>query len=561
MKFSKKEAVIFVGIALLFLALRLPGIHLPYHQDEYKWPIIVNPALTAPGGIPHPPLGEAIYRTGLYMFGSDNFRIVPLIFGFANIFLIYFIVRRKYSAKAAGWAALLFALSYYSILASLMVDTDGQILPFFFLLALWFYDSFNLSVDRKKWLWLILFLISISLGMLVKVSFLLAIGAFVLDFMFEKEIFSDKKKLAKTVGFGILGALVLVAVLYFSKFIFPFFNLESSAKYWEGFAKGFGGRNFFQTGIQFAKAVLYLSPVLVFGGLLSLYPYRKDLRLFHIFVALGLLFYLVLFDFSTGALDRYFEFLIVPLCIISGVLTEKLFNNRSSERNDWTWIILLFLVSSLIFIVQFINHYVPALHPKSEWIARLLSFKWNFLFPFTGGSGPLGFYVSFLFMALSYIYAAILVIWMYFRKGLKSEFFAAILILGLVYNFSFTEEYLFGKINGSASRLVYDAAEFIKNDSDIKKVTVYNDNGGYEIMKIGKYRRRLYTDPAFDLNAKVSTLNATKDYYLEINIPQIDPKSVYRKYFDSCKTVYSETDKNISAEVYDCRNVPDVKIN
>jgi hypothetical protein len=560
MKFNKREIMVFVGIAIIFILLRLPGIHLPLHQDEYKWPTIVNPALTAPGGVPHPPLGEFIYRTAGETVGYNNFRLVPFFFGFLNLILIYFIVRRRYSSKAAQWSALFFTFSYYSVLASLMVDTDGQILPFFFLLSLWFYDSFDLGENKKKWLWLGLFFVSIALGMLVKMSFILAIGAFVLDFLIEKEIFKDKKKLAKAFGFGVLGIVLLTALLYFSKFVFPFFNLGSSVKYWEGFAKGFNNRNFFQTGIQFAKAVLYLSPALVLAGLLSLFPYRKDLKLFHIFLGLGLVFYLVLFDFSTGALDRYLQFMIVPLCIISGAVFVKVFENKETklEKNDF---ISIFIISASIFALQFFNHFVPPLHPKAEWLNRLISLKWNFLFPFSGGSGPLGFYVSFLFMALIWICSAIFTASFLKMKNVKKRAAFCILVLGILYNGVFIEEYLFGKINGSAPKLVYAAAEFIKNDPDIKKVTVYNDNGGDEIMKIGKYRRRLYTDPAFNLNDKVSTLNATKDYYLEINIPRIDPGSVYRKFFDSCKIVYNRADKSISAKVYDCRGVPDIKLN
>lgn len=567
MKSYKKEILIFIGIAILFLALRVPAIHNPYHQDEYKWPIIVNPTLTAPGGIPHPPLGETIYRTGLYAFGSDNFRIIPFIFGFANLVLIYFIVRRRYSLKAAQWSALFFTLSYYSVLASLMVDTDGQILPFFFLLALWCYDSFNLSENKQKWLWLGLFIVSITLGMLVKVSFLLPIGAFILDFLIEKEIFKDKKKFAKTLGFGILGVLILAVLFYFSKFIFPFFNLQFALKYWEGFMKGFGSRNFFQTGIQFVKAIFYLSPALVLAGLISLFPYCKTLKLFHIFIGLGLMFYLVLFDFSQGALDRYFQFLIIPLCIIAGVLFAEMWQGiapplrPSPKGRGWGGAVyLLFIIPILIFFVQFINQYVPPLYPKAEWISRFLSLKWNFLFPFTGGSGPLGFYISFLFIALSFIYAAILVALYFIKKELKPQLFVAIFILGLVYNLSFTEEYLFGKINGSAPKLVEDATAFIKNDKDIKMVTVYNDNGGYDIIKTGKYRKRLYVDPKFDIAEKVKTLNSYKEHYLVIEIPRIDPESIYAKYFNSCKVVFEEEDKYIPAKIYDCRNAPNLKI-
>src|SRR3989344_1675118 len=131
----KKEYLLFLGILALFLMLRLPAIHAPYHQDEYKWPIIVNPALTAPGGIPHPPLSEAIYTATFNLFGSDNFRVTPLIFSVFNLALLYMVVRRRYGVMVALWSSLFFTLSFYGVLASLMVDTDGAVLPFFFLLS------------------------------------------------------------------------------------------------------------------------------------------------------------------------------------------------------------------------------------------------------------------------------------------------------------------------------------------------------------------------------------------------------------------------------------------
>lgn len=560
MKFSKKEILVFIGIAVLFVALRLPGIHLPLHQDEYKWPIIVNPALTAPGGIPHPPLSEFIYKTAGKIVGYDNFRLIPLSFGFLNLILIYFIVRRRYSVEAAEWSALFFTLSYYSILASLMVDTDGQILPFFFLLALWFYDSFSLSQDRNKWLWFSLCLVSMVLGLLVKISFVLAIGAITIDFLLNKWKELNKKTLALYLS-GFVGFAILVSILfYFAQDVFGGFNLSKIISYGEGFMKGFGSRNFFQSGIQFAKALLYLSPVLVFAGPISLFPYRRDLKLFHIFMALGLVFYLVLFDFSQGALDRYFQFMIVPLVIIAGVLAGRFINNRQvSIKNSHIFAGSIIMIG--IFLLHFINQYVPPLYPKTEWVSRFLSLKWNFLFPFSGGSGPLGFYISFLFVAISYIYAAVLAVGMYVKKELKPEFFALILVIGLVYNFSFAEEYLLGKINGFAPTLVYNAAEFIKNNPNIKYVTVYNDNGGAEIQATGKYRKRLYTNPTFDISEKIATLNKYKEHYLEINIPRIDSVSVYRKYLDSCAIIYKQTDRSISATVYDCKNAPDIKLN
>ena len=91
-------------------------------------------------------------------------------------------------------------------------------------------------------------------------------------------------------------------------------------------------------------------------------------------------------------------------------------------------------------------------------------------------------------------------------------------------------------------------------------VTAYNDNGGNEIQEIGKYRERLYVDPKFDVNEKVSNLNNYKEHYFVLNVPRLDQNSVYQKYFDSCHIIYDKVDKKMSAIIYDCRNIPDIKL-
>jgi hypothetical protein len=317
--------------------------------------------------------------------------------------------------------------------------------------------------------------------------------------------------------------------------------------------KGFGGRDFLQTGIQFVKALFYLSPALVLGGLLSLYPYRRDLKLFHIFIGLGLVFYLVLFDFSSGALDRYFQFMIVPLCIILGALVAEVLDHESKIMNyaKNKKFLLLLILSFMIFLTQFLPQYVPPLYPKTEWLSRILSLKWDFLYPFFGGSGPLGFYVSFLFIALSFALSVILAALAFLKKEMRPWALTLLLTIGLVYSLVFAEEYLFGKVNGSAPDLVEASVSFIKNDPDIKKVMVYNDNGGYDIRQTGKYARRLYATPQFEKNYE----EIFRDYYghvLYIDIPPVGAGTLYAAYLDSCRKIYKKSDKYITAEVLDC---------
>lgn len=552
----KKEFLWLVCFGILFVILHIPGVSQPYHQDEYKWPMIVNPTLTEPGGIPHPPIGEFLYRQAGFLVGYDNFRIVPFVFGFLNLFLLFYLSKTIFNSKTALWITGLFTISFYSLLASLMVDTDGAIIPFFLLLSSIAYYKIriqNFSLSKQNYKWLALLVVSVVCGFLVKVGFFLAPASLALDFLMQKRVFSDKKLLLKYLLYGLGVAVFFVAILFLAKTIFPFFDLSKAINYWEHFAN-FSNRGWGQTFIQFIKALFYLSPLLVITPFIADKEILKDTRPFVLFVALGLIFYILLFDFSIGALDRYFQFLIIPLCIISGAVLSKYIEYKKDCR-----LICPIIISVAIFLLQFLYHFVPSLHPKSEWINRVMSLKWNFLYPFSGGSGPLGFYISFAFIGLFWISSLVLFLAFLKNRNLKGFVLLGLLVFGLFYNTVFIQEYLFGKINGYAPALVRDATEFIKNNPDIKKVVVYNDNGGDEIRKTGKYEKRLYTSPQFDVKQKIETINNFSGHYLEIDIPPIDPKSVYREYLDSCVLVFDKNDKKIYARIYDCRSVEDIK--
>ena len=564
--FFSRELLAVILLALVFVLIRLPGVHLPLHQDEYKWPIAVNPDQSHVI-IPHPPLGEIIYRTAGYIVGfNTNFRFVPLFFGMLNLLLLYYLMRFLFGRKEATIASVIWILMYYSVLASLMVDTDGQIMPFFFLIALIGYFKLKYrsieEKDNKKWLWIAVLFLGCIGGFFIKVSFLLAIGAIIADYVWSKRLLLDKKTVFKYLGFGIAGVIVLAALLYISADLFPFFNLHASLSYWEHFAV-WKNRGWFQTGIQCVKALLYSSPLLVLLPLLTRKTTSRDVfdkvKVFLFFMSFAFLFYVVIFDFSGGALDRYWQLLILPLTVLTTVTLVAIFKEKIFNKVAIVWGTIVGLI---LVCLQFIPHAVPALQPKAAWIGRALSLHWNFVYPFSGGSGPLAFYVSFLFMALSWIIFIICIAVAYFKPSWRKTIIAFLIPLALIYNLVFIEEYLVGFVNGSAPHLLYPAVAFIQNDPDIgpNSVTVYNDNGGNEIMATGKYHRRLYVDPMFSLAGKVETLNTDKEFYFVLDAPRLDPTSVYVKYFASCTVIYHTVDQKMSATVYDCRRAPDVSI-
>ncbi len=553
---SKNEKTTLFFLVLIFVAIRLPGIHLPLHQDEYKWPMIVNPAYHSETSIPHPPLSQFVYRTAGYIVGfNTNFRLVPLFFGTINLLLLYWLLKILYGKREALIGSTIWVFSYFSVLSSLMVDTDGEIMPFFFLAALIGYFKLKNSDGNKKYWWAFVLFVSCVLGFFIKVSFLLAIGAIIADFLWSKKHILSTRKMFMYLVYIFCGLIFLASSLYFAQYIFKFFDLSKALTYWEHFATL--DRGWFQTLIQSIKAVLYTSPFLFLVPLLGSKNSFERVRVFIFFLVFSFIFYIVLFDFSIGALDRYLQLLVLPLTVITTVVLSKIF--QGDDRRFREFFYLGIIVSLIFVLIQSIPHYVPPLHPKSDWINRVLSFRWNFLYPFSGGSGPLGFYVSFLFIALSWLITFFAVLFGKFKPNYKKLILIFLIPIGFAYNLVFIEEYLVGSWNGNAPKLLNEAVEYIKNNPDIKMVTVYNDNGGNEIQEIGKYRKRLYVDPKFDLDEKIATLNQYKEHYFVLDVPRLDPNSIYQKYFDSCIPIYKKTDKSMSATIYDCRKAPDIK--
>ena len=168
---NKNLFLAYLLLFCLFIVLRLPGLDIPYHQDEYKWPLYANPAVFAPGSVPHPPLTELIYRVGGGAIGYDNFRMIPLGFSVFNMLLVAYAGYLMFGKKGSLWISGLFTFSFYGLLASLTVDVDGAVMVFFFLSALVSYlriKQASYHVSKSTMFWLFGFIISVALGFLVK---------------------------------------------------------------------------------------------------------------------------------------------------------------------------------------------------------------------------------------------------------------------------------------------------------------------------------------------------------------------------------------------------------
>ncbi len=553
-KFGSLLRFILLSIFVVFILFRIPGTGLVYHQDEWKNANSSASVETAGAFFAHPPLMQMLFVSSYRLLGPDNLRIFPLIFFIASVFLLFVVIRNRAGVNMALWSSFLYVISFYGILGSLMLDLDGSVLPFLFLLSVYLYDKYVGQDVEKRKTYLILLTTTLLIGFLVKLSFVLVIGAILIDYLLANWKTLGYKKITKlaigVVGFGV----IYTGLLYIIQAIYPAFSIS----FMFGHANQYSaeeGRNWAQIIVQGVKAIYYLSPLLLIPLLFLSKEVIRKAQIFAIYLVLGVIFYFLLFDFSRGALDKYLMFSIAPLAVIVGMIISKIFKNN--KLTVWS-VIIGIVVSLFLFKLNFLPHSIVPLYPKSAWFAKVLHGEWNILTPFTGGSGPLGFYVSFLFMAGSFVIALFLGLIALIKKEWRQSILVIMLIVGISYNLVLAEEFIFGKINGSASKVTNEAVAYVEQDNEILKVMTYNDIDAYGLSKINKYAGRIYATPESESGYKekfAEFIKSSGNYFLVVDVPLINPESFYGKFFSSCDPIFETEDGKIDAKVYSCKSI------
>jgi len=544
----KKELLIVFILLVVFTAIRLPGLSLPYHQDEWKTAEIVRSHIV--GGLSaHPPLTERIYRWSGDLIGSDNLRVTPLMFGVLSAILLYAVVRRRTGMHAALGALALYTLCMYGVFASLMIDTDGAILPTLFLLAVYGYDRFRDAASaRGAYTWFGTVALALILGFLTKLSFVLVFGALALDYLIEMRHKLTRNLLIR-VAFAVLGCAgaALVAIL-FAKFFLPFLDVSKMVDHVLYYVR-FEGRGYLQILIQGTKALFYLSPLLIAPLLLLSKEVLIKNRIFAVYLILGAFFYFILFDFSQGALDKYLMFSIVPLCALAGTIIANTLQ-KVSRRSLGAGTLVGFLAVALLISLNFLSPEVMPLYPKTAWVSTILAGNWNILMPFTGGDGPIGIYVSFLVIGIGFLLSLIFVALGKFVLRIRETTLVALIIVGVAFNGIFIEEFLFGRINGSAPAVLRASLQYIK-EADVKSIITHADTGAYELKGMGKYAGRFYAVPSYEEGHR-ALFSKHNGHYLVVNVPRLNADSFYSRFFKTCDIIFATSSGVIDGSVYYC---------
>ncbi len=536
-------------LVLLFIATRFLGLDQLYHQDEYRWISQVNTAEFGEVDSPHPPVMQNLLSLGGKLIGYDNLRVVPFIFGILNLILIY-AISLKITSSTGSWqagnkkiayiASGLYIVSIYSLIASLMIDIDGTVMPFFVLSAYYFYLRAFKDGQSK----FILPLVLVTLvGFFTKLSYVLFAGALAVEYLWT---LYDKGKLKyktkRTVFLlGMSGIFVVVFYVLYGKADPRFAEYVTGFKYFN-----FASRAYFELFLRMFKFFIWLSPLLFLPMVYGLF--RKDFftkyRLWYVYSLFNFLFYLVIFDFARLPIERYFLFIITPAVIISGHVIYSLLPGLNKKR---FFLSILGFVVLLAFTLLITYDIVP-LNPKEAYVNKVKNLDLNFLIPMTGGSGPIGFYVSAQFVLWVWIAGFL---WLLFNK--KKWAACLFIIFGVGYNILLSGENLTGVSYGSVNNITKKSVEYVINNQEIDGVITYYDAGVYYLKIADKYIGRFYTAPSRDYSQRLTT---HRGHYMIVDFPAIDKNSLYWKLISRCELDKKFTDKHVDSYIFDCRSLP-----
>lgn len=477
-----------VGCLVLFLlVLKLPGLDLPFHQGEWKAARFAVEGATVVEPYFHgSPLAEFLFSAAGATLQPDYFRLLPLFLTVLSYVLLYVIVAARAGARAALLSLFLFGTVAYGALGATMFDLDGAILPFFFLLAVFAYDRMARG-GRSRIPFALLLILSI-------------------------------------------GALFSLVVPRTSALVFDV------------------SRDWGQIAVQTGRVLLYVGPLLYALAFVTGDVFDRT-RVFFAYLTFAFLFYFVLFDFSTGGLDKCLLLIVAPLCAIIGVTLATQISRISDLRPAYCAALLLGGIGLLA--LNFLPQEALSLYPKSAWVKEILGLHWNILIPFVGGSGPAGFYVSFLFIAASFLVAGGITLFALIRPQWRRQLVTALLFLSILYAGIFTEELYFGKINGSTRDVLNDSIEYIRQSDKVTSVITHGATGAFELWQMGKFAERFYAVPQYEERYK-ELFSTFRGHYLVVDIPRWDQHSFYEDFFSHCASTFTSASGVIRGHVYEC---------
>ncbi len=150
MKEFLRKNWILIAVVLVFFISRFLASGLMYHQDEYKWVMIVDPSYGLNYESDHPPLIGLLYHLTGIAAGYDHLRLLPILVSTLLLVMVFLYTSRFYGKRAAWWTVGILCVSVYNFVASTQVDIDGALLPLAGLFSVYCFYRIDFPGQRAR---------------------------------------------------------------------------------------------------------------------------------------------------------------------------------------------------------------------------------------------------------------------------------------------------------------------------------------------------------------------------------------------------------------------------
>lgn len=465
--FMKKYGIHFLlfFIVLLFIFLRIPNLDSIFFGDETAWPYLIKYQLE--NGLdfskqyqfaPATSLGTFDYwidlpLTGLMLIGWAKLfgtsivalRSISVVFSLLNLILLFLIAKKLFNTKIAVISSFLFAVSYWNLFSSYMIDRDSSVVTLVISAAVYAYllnkDKILNKINKNSISPLLMISSFAAIAMFVKITAVLALFVVSLFILVDMQIVQNIWK-RKKVDFLAIKSFVIKMFFLYVVFVTAYFAFTILLR---TFSHDFAAALFEEfmpadvisiSGMAagIARAISYIvlfgSPLLIGLAFLSCFSFSKKKLYILEWMIVPFCAYSV--AISAGAVDRYLTVLVPPLALLAASFIGELkFTKKETVISS--------IFALFFFIVLFFMNKMPvvyATHDMMRYIKNALLLKWDFIFQFYGAGGP-NFMMSFIPIGITLLLTmASLVVYVLFKNRLP-KFAKLVLIIFISVSFAF----------------------------------------------------------------------------------------------------------------------------
>lgn len=457
---------------ILAIFIRANGLNLALVSDEASWTIEINEmSLNDISHIPHPPIMMWVYQSVYKLFGENMivYRLVPLLFSIINMILVYLITTKVYSKKAAILALALYTTSYWATQAALQVDMDGSSLTTMYLITAYILINYtqksghSINTRDNKTKTRVLIGITLGIALLIKYTAILLFATAVLYILIKER--SLKKCMQIMLPATIIAALIFT--------VFPLWAILTDNPLWERSLDHTGGAYYLTLVRPITYLFLWATPLLFYFAILSVWKQPEETKeaykkrvlekdlLFILWLVVVFLFYALVISGKAPTFDRYMMPMIPALVILSASFIAK---QEWTKKELWIGIISFIIVYIAANIIN-LTTTKTLVHNISNYLNAAFAGQWNFLFPYTGSSGPF-FWISFInigSMLIMTLCCGGFIINSYIKKRNKyvSRVIMLLLAVSLAYNALLISEFIFTPTQPSHTQIVEQINAYI----------------------------------------------------------------------------------------------------